>query len=93
MNKAAIVEMLMLFCFGASWPISIYKTLRTKVVLGKSPAFMVLIAGGYVLGILHKYFGVWDWVAGLYAFNLLLVLIDFSLYYHYLPRDRRIMVQ
>jgi hypothetical protein len=93
MDKAAIIEMLMLFCFGASWPISIYKTLRTKMVLGKSPAFMLLIALGYVFGIIHKYYGIWDWVAALYGFNLLLVLIDLSLYYHYLPRDRRIMVQ
>ncbi len=87
MNKAAIIEMLMLFCFGASWPISIYKSLKTKIVSGKSPAFMTLIAFGYVFGILHKYFGVWNWVAGLYAFNLLLVLTDIALYYHYLPRD------
>jgi len=46
--------MTMLLCFGASWPISITKSLRTRVVAGKSPAFMAVIGSGYLSGIVHK---------------------------------------
>lgn len=46
-----ILEALMLLCFGASWPFSIAKALRTRVVKGKSPVFLSLILSGYVFGI------------------------------------------
>ena len=36
----SIFEAIMLICFGAGWPISVAKALRTKVVSGKSPLFM-----------------------------------------------------
>ena len=36
-------EIAMLLLFGASWPVSIAKALRTKVVAGKSPVFMVIV--------------------------------------------------
>lgn len=35
----SIFEIVMLLCFAASWPFSIVKALRTKVVIGKSPVF------------------------------------------------------
>lgn len=77
-------EAMMLVCFGISWPVSIFKSLRTKNVSGKSPGFMVLVACGYAFGIIHKYFFLCDWVIYLYAFNLLLVLTDLFLYFYYL---------
>lgn len=84
----SISEIVMLVCFGVGWPISIAKSLRTKVVAGKSPIFMIVIAAGYVAGIVHKYLHDWDWVTALYAVNLAMVLIDLILYFHYLPCDR-----
>ncbi len=79
-------EVIMLCCFGASWPISIIKALRTKVVVGKSPVFMIIIITGYMCGIIHKLTFHPDWVTGLYAFNALLVSFDLFLYYRYLPK-------
>ena len=32
----SIFEAVMIFCFGVSWPFSIYKSYRTKSVKGKS---------------------------------------------------------
>ena len=49
-----IIEIIMLICFGSSWPFAVAKTLRTKVVKGKSPAFLGLIFIGYIAGILNK---------------------------------------
>ena len=81
----SIFEILMLLCFGLSWPISIAKALRTKKVEGKSPVFMIVICVGYLSGILHKLFFAFDWVIVLYAINLMMVATDLFLYYRYLP--------
>ncbi len=81
----SVFEILMLVCFGVSWPISIAKALRTKKVEGKSPVFMALICIGYLSGILHKLLFAFDWVIVLYALNLVMVTTDLFLYYRYLP--------
>jgi len=76
-------EATMLIYFGVSWPVSIAKALRTKVVLGKSPWFMILISLGYTSGVIHKAVNNPNWVIFLYVLNLLMVLIDLSLYLRY----------
>jgi len=77
----SVFEILMLACFGASWPISIYKSLKTRVVAGKSPLFMGIVMLGYAAGITHKILYARDWVIALYALNLLLVAVDLALYF------------
>ncbi|MGB5634623.1 MAG: hypothetical protein WBM86_17825 [Waterburya sp.] len=79
----SIFEATMLICFGMSWPISIAKSVRTKVVAGKSPLFMVLLCFGYLCGIIHKLLYSMDWVILLYTLNMVLVAIDLSLYFKY----------
>ena len=81
----SVFEVMMLVCFGVSWPISIGKALRTKRVEGKIPVFMVVICLGYLSGILHKLFFAFDWVIVLYAINMIMVATALFLYYHYLP--------
>ena len=83
------LEISMLALFGISWPISIAKAIRTKQVRGKSPLFMALISLGYLCGIIHKIYHSFDWVTGLYALNMVLILVDLGLYYRYLPRQNR----
>ena len=46
---AEFFELLMVLCFGISWPISIIKTLKTKCVSGKSPLFIMFIISVSVL--------------------------------------------
>lgn len=89
----SISEIVMLVCFGISWPVSIAKSLRTKIVAGKSPVFMSLIALGYLAGIIHKYYFDRNWVMALYVINLILVLVDLVLYFRYLPRDKVSVLQ
>ena len=83
----SIFEALMLVCFGVSWPISIAKSIRTKVVTGKSPLFMSIVCIGYTSGIIHKIIYSFDWIIWLYAFNLTMVIIDLTLYFKYLTRN------
>ena len=83
----SVFEGVMLLCFGVSWPVSISKAVRTKVVAGKSPVFMGIVCVGYMAGLAHKLFFSRDWITVLYGLNLIMVAIDLVLYYRYLPRQ------
>ena len=76
----SIFEAAMLISFGISWPVSIIKSLRTKVVVGKSPLFMVIVCVGYLSGIIHKAVYSLDWIVALYCLNMALVAVDLALY-------------
>ena len=84
-----LFEATMLICFGASWPFSIRKVLRTKRTEGKSPTFIFLILIGYVSGILWKLVTAVqaerspEPITLLYALNGLLVAVDLVLYAKY----------
>lgn len=81
-------EAIMLFCFGASWPTAIVKTLRVKNPKGKSFLFMSLILIGYVSGIIGKAVSLKlacfsTFVFWLYVLNFAMVATDlvFCVYY------------
>jgi hypothetical protein len=76
----SLFETIMLICFGAGWPFSITKTVRTKIVTGKSPWFLGIVATGYASGIIHKILYSQDFVLALYITNFLMVCIDLGLY-------------
>lgn len=82
-------EAAMLICFGISWPISIAKSVRTKVVSGKSPLFMAILCLGYASGLIHKCLYSLDWITALYALNLCMVALDLTLYFKFLPKERQ----
>ncbi|MBN2132051.1 MAG: hypothetical protein JW741_21300 [Sedimentisphaerales bacterium] len=81
-------EATMLMCFGISWPVSIAKALRTKVVAGKSPLFMAIVCLGYLSGIVHKALYSFDGIIALYAVNFVLVAFDLFLYVLYSRREK-----
>ena len=82
----SVFEVLMLVCFGASWPFAVYRTYRSKTSAGKSFVFLWLVLIGYVSGCLHKIVYAMDAVIVLYALNGALVLADLILSYRYRPR-------
>lgn len=89
-----IFEVVMLICFACSWPVSIAKALRTKIVIGKSPFFMSIIIIGYVFGIIHKIINEpGNWVVWLYLLNLIIVSVDLFLYFKYIGQNRRDLQQ
>jgi len=79
----SIYEILMLVCFGASWPFAVAKTYKTKNVKGKSLLFLSLVILGYVFGVIHKVLYNFDYVTYLYVFNGMLVAVDLVLYFRY----------
>ena len=91
---AELLEIIMLICFGFSWPMNVVKSYRARTAKGKSLAFLYLISVGYIAGIASKFmnkeymahFHTKWYVLFFYFLNLLMVCADLALYY----RNRRI---
>lgn len=72
-----IFEVLMLICFGISWPISVVKSIKSKSSKGKSLVFTAVIIVGYICGITSKILSdCTGYVLWLYVFNLVVVTAD-----------------
>ena len=85
-----IFEFIMLMCFGASWPISVYKSLKSGSTKGKSAIFILAIIAGYISGIIGKIVnGQMSYVLVAYCFNLVVVSIDLVLYFINAKREKR----
>jgi hypothetical protein len=83
----SVFEIVMLLCFGAGWPVSIWHSYRSRTNAGKSLAFMFIVLSGYLAGILHKLYYYYDAVIYLYMLNGLFVSLDILFYY----RNKKIM--
>ena len=75
----SVFEIVMLICFGAAWPFSIYKSFRSYSIEGKSVLFLIVILIGYIAGILNKIYTHYDGVIYLYLLNLVMVVADLLL--------------
>jgi hypothetical protein len=83
----SIFEIIMLVCFGAAWPFSLYKSYTARKNSGKSVVFLYVVVLGYIAGILNKLIYSYDAVIFLYVLNSLMVMMDIILYY----RNKRLM--
>ncbi|MBO5052264.1 MAG: hypothetical protein J6D31_08715 [Clostridia bacterium] len=85
---AEILEIAMVLCFGASWPMNVLKSFRARSTKGKSLAFLCLIFIGYIAGIASKLlneaymaeFAAKWYVLFFYVLNFLMVGADLVLY-------------
>lgn len=77
----SIFEAGMLFCFGAAWPMNIYKSLKAHTAKGKSLPFLLSIEIGYVCGMINKLLYHYDFVFYLYLLNFLMVGTDIVLFF------------
>ena len=88
-----IFEIIMLVCFGMSWPISVYKSIRSKSTKGKSVVFIIAIIFGYISGIIGKIVNhQLSYVVVLYLINLIVVSIDLALYFVNARREKNYQV-
>jgi len=78
---AEFCEFTMMVCFGLSWPVSVYKSFRSRSTGGKSLFFLLLIATGYIVGLAGKLIYNPNYVAIVYCVNLTFVLTDICLYF------------
>lgn len=94
---AEILEIAMLVCFGCSWPISVYKSIKVRTSVGKSAVFNILLIVGYVAGIVSKFLkmepfmianaadglkkGIFIFALIMYFVNLAMITANLVLYY------------
>lgn len=88
MSVSEIMEVIIILCFGASWPFNVMKSYRTRSTKGKSLSFLVLIFSGYACGIIGKLTAptLNGFVLFFYVLNMLMVGADMVLY----VRNRRL---
>ncbi len=77
----SIFEIIMLVCFGTAWPVSIYKSLKSKTTKGKSVIFLIIIFVGYLSGIIHKILYSFNLVIIFYIVNAIMVGIDIIIFF------------
>ena len=77
---AQIFEVLMIVCFGLSWPFNIMKSWNAKTAKGKSLLFEVCILAGYCFGIAGKFMtDNVTYVLVAYIINVVMVAVDILL--------------
>lgn len=80
----------MIICFGFSWPMSVYKSIKSRTTKGKSLLFECLVWTGYVFGIVGKI--ITDnitYVFVFYVINIIMVSIDLGFYYRNYKLDKQ----
>jgi hypothetical protein len=85
----SVFEAGMLVCFGLSWPVNIYKSIKSRTAAGRSVVFLYLIWVGYLSGIINKLLYNFDLIVWLYVLNLVMVSVDMVLYYRNRGLDRK----
>ena len=94
---AEILEVIMIICFGASWPFNVVKSYKARTAKGKSPVFLCLIIFGYIAGITAKFLNEtymsaisekW-YVLFFYFLNLLMVSADLVIYFRNRQLDNK----
>ena len=92
-----LLEIIMLICFGFSWPLNVIKSYKARTTKGKSLPFVCLIIIGYIAGIASKFTSEaymaainekW-YVLFFYFLNITMVFIDFCLYFRNLKLDKK----
>ena len=84
-----ILEIIMVLCFGASWPFNVMKAYKARTAKGKSLLFLSFIICGYIAGITSKFlneaymasFADKWYVVFFYFLNLTMVTADLLIYF------------
>ena len=92
-----ILEVIMILSFGASWPLNVIKSYKSRTVKGKSLGFLCLIFFGYIAGIASKllnetymlsFSSKW-YVLFFYVLNLIMVGTDLCIYFRNYRLDKK----
>lgn len=89
-----ILEVMMVVCFGMSWPLNIRKLYMNKTAKGVSVMFYFFIWIGYIFGLASKAIKLSNGVATpgyvwfFYSLNLVMVSIGIILWFYYNKKDK-----
>ena len=93
---ATLCETVMIVCFGLSWPMSVYKSWRSRTAKGKSLLFELFIWVGYIFGISKNFIlyaeGKSGWIFFLgwafYFLNFFMISTDIALFFRNTKLDK-----
>ena len=94
---AEILEIIMILCFGVSWPANVLKSLKARTAKGKSLLFLLFIEIGYIAGITSKFmneaymadFAHKWYVLIFYIINFIMVAVDVGVYFRNRKLDKK----
>lgn len=92
-----LLEIIMIVSFGASWPLNVIKSYKSRTTKGKSLPFLCLIFFGYIAGISSKLLnetymaqiGSKWYVLFFYVLNLIMVGADLLMYARNYKLDKK----
>ena len=92
---AELFEAVMIICFGLSWPLSVYKSWKSRTAHGQSLQFALFIWIGYTFGIAKNFIKFFNGSAGFifflawgfYFLNFIEITIDMALYFRNVKLD------
>ena len=88
-------ELLMIVCFGVSWPLNIHKAWRARTTKGSSVQFYFLILIGYLFGITSKVIRLRHGISTpgyvwfFYILNSVIVTVGIAVWFRNLHLDRK----
>ncbi len=93
---AEICEAGMIIFFGLSWPLSVYKSWKSRTAKGKSLLFEVFVWIGYIFGISKNFIKYFNGGTGFlfylawafYVLNFIEITIDILLYFRNVKLDK-----
>lgn len=86
----AVLESVMLICFGLSWPLNVIKAYKAGTTKGSSLPFILLIITGYIAGIAAKLIsGQVNYVLIVYLLNLVIVSMNVVVYFRNVALDKK----
>ena len=86
---SAILESIMLICFGFSWPINVIKGYKARTAKSMSLPFILLIISGYIAGITAKLVSQQiNFVLIVYLLNLAIVSLNLVIYFRNRKLDK-----
>lgn len=88
---SAVLESIMLICFGLSWPINVMKAIKARSARNMSLPFILLIISGYIAGIFAKIMShQMNYVLIVYFVNLAIVTVNLLVYFRNRQLDRSV---
>ncbi len=79
---SSVFEIIMLVCFGFSWPMNVIKAVRARTAKNMSLPFILLIISGYIAGITAKLISHQiTFVLAVYVINLAIVAVNLAVYF------------
>ena len=86
----AILETIMLVCFGFSWPLNVIKAYKAKTTKGTSLPFILLIITGYIAKKKKKIMSNQiNYVLIAYVINLAIVSLNVVVYFRNASLDKK----